>query len=187
MSKTTKIVLSTVGVLGLLVVIGGFFAVRLFGSAITLDPEQVDSVAQEIVFHELPAGFEGIFATDIAGVQMALSGETVSNQEAIIMLMSFPDDDQQSQEQLTEEMRRSFEQQTGQQAQFELVGSRDIVIAGETVLVNTLIGESENGVNLRQDLAVFESLSGNIGMLMVVAPEDWFDTQKVDLFFDSMK
>jgi len=187
MSKTTKIVLSVVGVFALLVVVGGFFAFRLIGSALTLDPDQVESIGQEIVVHELPAGFDGIFGTDIAGVKLAMSSETISNQEAIIMLMSFPDDNELTQEQLNEEMSRSFEQQTGQQAQFEFVGSRDIFIAGEAVTVETLIGESENGVNLRQDLAVFESVSGNIGMLMIVAPEPWFDSPSVGEFFDSMK
>lgn len=187
MSKTTKIVLSIVGVFGVLVLVGGFLAIRLFGSAFTVNPDQVDNVAQEIVVHELPEGFEGAFATDIAGIKMAFSSETISNQEAIIMMMAFPTEAEQSQEQLTREMRASFESQSGQQADFEFESTRDITIAGETVAVDTLVGRSEDGVALRQDLAVFDSVTGDVGMLMVVAPETWFESPSVDQFFLSMK
>lgn len=187
MSKTTKIVLGILGTLGILVVVGAFLAVRLVGSAITLDSEKVQDVGQSIAVHELPPGFKGIFATDVADIKMAISGDLVSNSETIIMLMAFPNESGQSQEDLTAEMRQAFQQQTGQDITFEYVGTRDATINGQAATVDSLVGKSDNGVSMRQDIAAFTSLDGGIGLVMLVAPDGWFEGPADELFFASME
>lgn len=190
MSKTTKIVLGIVGGFGLLIIIAGFAAFRLFGqfgSAFTTDTDKIDAIAQEIVAHERPAEFEGLFGTDLGGVKLAMTAGDISNEEAIIMFMSFPADESQSMDDLRDEMRRSFNQQAQQDVEFEYAGSREVTIAGETVEVETLVGASETGASVRQDFAAFDSVTGDIGFFMVVAPESWFEQHIADAFFLSME
>lgn len=186
MSKTTKIVLAVVGTLGLLLVVGAVLAVRLFDSAITLDSDDVQEVAQSVVAHELPPGFEGMFATDIADIKMAISGETISNSEAIIMFMRFPQEDNLTQEELTSQMRNSFQQQTGQQINFDYAGTRDIEINGEAVEIDWFIG-TENGFTMRQEIGAFTALDGGVGMVMFVGPETWFEGSTDEAFYESMR
>ena len=153
-----------------------------FGSAFTTDTDKVDAIAQDIVLHERPAYFEGLFGSDLGGIKLAISRGFFANQEVVIMFMSVPADDTQSMDDLREEMRRSFDQSEQQDVEFEYRGSRDIKIAGET-----MVGTSDTIVTLRQDSVAFESVTGGIGFLMVVAPDPWFDESAAKAFFISLE
>ena len=180
MSKTTKIVLSIVGVL---VLIGGllvFAIVRLAGDAIA-GPGQAEDIGQRIRVFTLPPAYEPTFGVDLFGLKLLTAiGDT---DDDVLMLMELPTADLDS---ASDDAQTTFQDQTGQAGNYEYSGSREVEILGESRTVDTLLG-SQGGRDFRQDLVVFPAASGNVAVAILVGPTDSFDESAFDAFLRSLR
>ncbi len=192
MSRNTKIVIGIIGgILGvccLIAIVAVLVLPRMverFAANID-DPAEAAKVAESIIDYELPAGFEEQGAMNLLGFRMAfISG---SNEQSMIMLAEFPATLAQDEEQMQQQMRDAFANQTGRQnVSLEFVGSEDVVINGVETTLGTYEGTDSQGNNLRQIVGVFEAKSGSPGMLMILGDKDNWDEGGISRFLDSLK
>lgn len=183
MSRTAKIVLIVVGSLTVIAVGLGFVAWRFFFSNFTTDPAEVSAIGQQIIPHELPAGYEGEFGTDLFGfrVMMAIDGRGT---DSLIMLMSIPEGG--SEADLRAASGDQLTTQRGANVDFEYVDTTEIEVRGETVALDRYRG-TDNGVTVTQEIAVFETPDGRAGLLMLFADEDLYDDAGFDEFLASLE
>lgn len=181
MSKTTKIVLSVIGVLILLGAVTVFAIVRFSGRFIA-GPENAANIGQEINIHTLPEGFEPVFGMDVLGLKLMMATLT-SDDNKVLMLIETPDADFEGAE---AEARDAFQRQAGFGNNYDYSGSRQVLVASETRTVDTLIGQ-DRGMDMRQDIVVFPASSGNAAVAIMVGPVDDFDESGFDTFLRSMK
>ena len=179
MSKTTKIVLSIVGVLVLLAALATFAITRLVDSFATGDA--ADTIGQEIVAHQLPPTISADLGFNVLGVRTMIA--TSPSGEAFVMILEIPGEDF---DQASEEAETAFRQQSGSQVNFEFQGSRTETINGDAVQVDTLVGQ-DGDTRIRQDVVVFRANSGNAAVLVMVGPDDSFDDLGFDLLVKSME
>lgn len=193
MSRNTKIVLGIV--LGLvavccvgaiiITVASGFFLNRVAEGFVD-NPEQSAEVAQSIVDYELPPGFAEQGAMDLLGIKAAFI--TTTDENSIIMLMEFPAAMQMSQEEMEQQMKQALSQQGGNQnLTLSPVGTEEVNINGQTVVLSTSEGTDDQGTEVRQILGVFEGKSGNSAMLMIMGPIGSWDEEGVNSFIDSLQ
>lgn len=192
MSRNTKIVVGIIAgilVLCCIIVIVAYFALGplLRGMSEGFDnPEAGAEVAESIIDYELPAGYEEQGAMNLLGFRMAfISG---AGEQSMIMLAEFPSSLAGDEEQMQQQMRDAFANQTGSQnVNLEFVGSEDIIINGHEVALGTYEGSDDQGNRLRQLLAVFEAKSGSPGMLMIFGDQDSWDEDGIGRFLDSLE
>lgn len=181
MSKTTKIVLWIVGVLVVLAGLGTFAVIQI-ADRFLAGPDEAAAIGQEIRPHQLPTDAEPIFGLDIFGLRL-MAAAFDPQEEQVLMLMELPGEDFDT---AAAEARTAFENQMGPQGGFEVVGSRDAVVGGESVTIETLL-TTEGGEEVRQDLVVFPAASGNAAVAMLVGPVESFEEAAFDAFLDSMR
>lgn len=191
MSRNTKIVLGVVGVLlGLccvsVIVVGIIFqrGISNFEDSVD-DPAAAANTAAEIVDYQLPAGFQEEGVMNLFGVDMVfMSGQ---GNEAIIMLMSFPNwmagNEEQMQVQMEESINENF---SADNLSFTFVESREVSINDQNVTVNVYEGTDDDGVAYRQASGLFEGDNGKPSMFMVIAPTARWDSSNLDGFIDSL-
>jgi hypothetical protein len=150
------------------------------------NPEQAAEVAGSIVDYELPAGFQEQGAMDFLGMKAAFI--TSANDQSVIMLMEFPSALQMNQEQMEQQMEQALAQQGSQgSVSFSPVGTEEVNINNQTVVLTTSEGTGQNGGQVRQILGVFEGNSGNTAMLMIMGDVESWDEEGIDSFIDSLE
>ncbi len=192
MSRNTKIVVGIIaGIVGLccLIVIVGFLVLpRMFSNFADSvdDPAAAADVAESIVDYKLPSGYEEEGAMNFLGFRMAfISGRSESS---MIMLAEFPAALAGDEEQMQEQMRDAFANQSGtQSSNLEYVDSDELTINGADATIATYEGTDDRGNSMRQLIGVFETKSGNPGMLMVFGLLDSWDGDGIGSFLDSLE
>ncbi|WP_420632140.1 hypothetical protein [Candidatus Leptofilum sp.] len=192
MSRNTKIVVGIIaGILGVCCIIAIVAALVLPGVFEDFaegfeDPEAGAELAGSIVDYDLPPGYEEIGAMNLFVMEVAMISGT--DQRTAIMLAEFSDVFTGSEEDMQQQMRDAFATQTGgQNVNLEFVGSEDVTINGQEVALGTYEGIDEQGNSIRQIIGVFETKSGNSGMLMIFGPRDNWDERGINQFLDSLE
>ena len=192
MSRNTKIVVGIiagiVGICCLVAVIAAIVLPRAFeGIAEGFDnPEAAAEVADAIVDYELPAGYEEQGAMNLLGFRMAFF--TGRNEQTVIMLAAFPDSLAGDEEQMQQQMRDAFANQTGSQnVNLEFVSSEDATINGADAVLSTYEGTDNEGNRVRQIIGVFETKDGGPGMLMIIGGQDNWDEGGISRFLESLE
>ena len=160
-----------------------------FSEGMKTDPQGASEAAHTIADYELPDGYQERVAMDFFVYTMVMIGpdSTPSSDSAVgpmIMLAQFQM--ATNQQQMQEQMRRSFEQQSGRRGlKMEVVEVRKMTIRGEEVEVTTFEGTDENGFVMRQIFTTFPGKDGT-AMLMIIGPAQTWDTEEIDQFIESI-
>lgn len=192
MSRNTKIVVGIIaGILGVCCIIAIVAALLLpqmaerFAQNVS-DPAAAEEVAGSIVDYDLPSGYEEQGAMNFFGFRMAFI--TGTSEQSMIMLAEFPASMAGDEDQMQQQMRDAFANQTGNQnVSLEFVGSEEVTINDQKVTLGTYEGTDENGTGFRQILGVFEAKSGSPAMLMIMGPSDGWDEDGISRFIDSLE
>lgn len=186
--KTLIIILAVVGGLCLCAVVAGVVlfaqAGRMVNQAVSSDPAKAAEAARAITDYELPPGYSDSFSLDLFGVKMV--GFTGKDADSFIMLFQFPPNAGLSQDQMEQQMRQMYQNQTGQNLNMEKVGTQKVTIRGQATELSIFEGTGENGVRIRQLLGVFEG-KGGMAFLMVTGRVNTWDQAAVDSFIRSMR
>jgi hypothetical protein len=192
MSRNTKIVIGIIGgILGvccLIAIVTALVLPRMFENFAESvdDPAAAAEVAASIVDYELPSGYEEEGAMNFLGFRMAfIAGPS---EQSMIMLAEFPAALAGDEDQMQQQMRDAFANQTGtQNVSLEFVGSEDVTINGVETTLGTYEGTDGQGNNVRQILGVFETKSGSPGMLMIFGDQNNWDEGGISRFIDSLE
>ena len=160
-----------------------------FREGMKTDPESASKAAHAIAEYELPEGYEEKFAMDFLVYSMVMMGPESavtpsSSARPMIMLAQFQV--ATNQQQMEEQMRRSFEQQSGRRGlKMEIVDVEKMTIRGKEVDVSTFEGTDDNGFVMRQVLATFPGKDGT-AFLMIMGPAQTWDKEEIDQFIESI-
>jgi hypothetical protein len=174
------------------VAVAAFLFMRMgqqFREGMKTDPQGASEAAHAIADYELPEGYQERVAMDFFAYSMVMIGpdSTSSSSSAakpIIMLAQFQFTT--NRQQMEEQMRRSFEQQSGRRGlTMKVVEVKKMTIRGEEVEVTTLEGADENGFVLRQLVTTFPGKDGT-AMLMIMGSAQYWDKEEIDQFIESI-
>ena len=160
-----------------------------FREGMKTDPESASKAAHAIAEYELPEGYEEKFAMDFLVYSMVMMGPESavtpsSSARPMIMLAQFQV--ATNQQQMEEQMRRSFEQQSGRHGlKMEIVDVEKMTIRGKEVDVTTFEGTDDNGFVMRQVIATFPGKDGT-AFLMIMGPAQTWDKEEIDQFIESI-
>ena len=160
-----------------------------FREGMKTDPQGASEAAHAIADYELPEGYEEKIAMDFFAYTMVMMGPKSavtpsSSARPMIMLAQFQV--ATNRQQMEEQMRRSFEQQSGRRGlKMEVVDVKKMTIRGDEVDVTTLEGTDDNGFVMRQVLATFPGKEGT-AFLMIMGPAQTWDKQEIDQFIESI-
>ena len=153
------------------------------------DPEAAAEAAHQIADYDLPEGYQEQMAMEImfyTFVVIAPPDSSGISNGPIFMLAQFQAG-MANQQQMEEQFRRSFEQQTSRPGlSMELVKVEEKTIRGEETQVITYEGTDENGLVLRQVITSFPGKDGR-AMLMIAGPAELWDQEMVDAFIESIR
>lgn len=195
------IVLVVVGVLSLLCCAGGAVALvyvpdmaeTMIENMIIEDPAEVEAMGQEIANYTLPDGFNHQMAMNMFGINMVFISDGVPSPTDgvdeytyLIMLMRIPSAFGDSQD-IEEQARQSFAEQTGANFNTQVVDTREIVLNGRTTTLTVEEGTDENGVDIRQMYATFQTPTGDPAVLFISGSILFWDEAVVNQFLDSMQ
>lgn len=192
MSRNTKIVLAIIGglvavcCLGIIILtlVAPAALASIFGGAVSSSPEDAAATGAEIATYTLPAGYQEEGALNLLGTKMVI----ISNEsnDMGLVLMQFPSS-YGSEEQMREQIQRSWGQQTGQSGtNMTLIEERPITILDQSTTLDIYEGTDSNGNTFRQ---AFTSFTGDNGIVMFMAAgdADTFDQTAVDNFLESIR
>lgn len=157
---------------------------------IKTDPASAAKAAHAIADYELPAGYQEAMAMDFFVYSMVMispdaAGSTTHSGKPIIMLAQFQAG--ANQQQMEQQLRQSFEQQSGRRGlKMTVVESKQMTIRGQQAEVVTYEGTDENGTTLRQLITTFPGKGGTAMLMIMGSPEHW-DQKEIDTFIQSIK
>jgi hypothetical protein len=160
-----------------------------FQEGMKTDPQGAAEAAHAIADYELPEGYQERVAMDFFAYSMVMIGPDTSTSSAsagkpVIMLAQFQV--ATNQQQMEEQMRRSFEQRSGWRGlRMEVVDVKKMTIRGEEVDVTTFEGADEKGFVLRQVITTFPGKDGT-ALLMIMGPAQTWDKEEIDRFIESI-
>ena len=152
------------------------------------DPASAAKAAHTIADYELPAGYKEQAAMEIFGYTMVMIGTdsmSYPSGKPLIMLAQFQIG-ATDQKQMEEQIRKSFEQQSGQQSSnMKVVDTKTVTIRGQEVQVITYEGTDENGNAVRQLITTFPGKGGTAMLMIMGDPEHW-NQEEIDAFVASI-
>jgi hypothetical protein len=192
--NTNKTVLIVVGVVAglclLACIIGAFTFGKMFNQvaeSLQMEPAQIATAAHEISDYDLPPGYVEQVGMDLGAYTFVMIGPQDYGASMMIMLAQFQNSSGLSDEEMAEQMRRSFEQQSGQPGmQMRVVETRPVVIRGAETEAVVREGTSNTGTIFRQLVAVFPGKDGQAVLLIQGSDDDW-DDDLIDGFIRSMR
>lgn len=187
-NRNIWIAVGVVSVLCLAACVVGYFVIRQvgtqFGEAFKTDPADVAAVGGKIVQYDVPPGYSEQMAMSIMMYDMViLAPAQPGSNSMMIMLMQFSGGAGMNQEQMQEQVRQSFEQQSGQRGvPMKVVETRQETIRGEQVMVTISEGTAQN-VTMRQLMTVFTGKGGPTVLMIQGSVSDWDE----ELIFDFIR
>ena len=172
-------------------VLVAFFVFRQAGQKIKdgvkTDPAAASQAAHKIVDYDLPPGYQEQMSMDILFYSFVTIAPTTSSSTrgTVIMLAQFnqPGVDQK---QMEEQIRRSFEQQSGNsQTNMKVVKVEKKTIRGDEVEVAIYEGADQNGLTMRQLITAFPGKAGTAMLMILGSAQEW-DQKLVDDFIESI-
>ncbi|RPJ27991.1 MAG: hypothetical protein EHM33_06020 [Chloroflexi bacterium] len=160
-----------------------------FTEGMKTDPEGAAEAAHTIADYELPPGYQEQMSVNFFVYSMVVIGpgsmETPSpSTEPIIMLAQFQAG--ANQQQMEEQIRQSFEQQSGRRGlTLKIVETRKMTIRGKEVEVITYEGTDDKGLVMRQLITTFPGKDGT-AMLMIMGNPEYWDKEEIDTFVESI-
>jgi hypothetical protein len=174
------------------VAVAAFLFMRMgqqFREGMKTDPQGASEAAHAIADYELPEGYQERVAMDFFVYSMVMIGPDSTSSPSdtskpIIMLAQFQMTT--NRQQMEEQMRRSFEQQSGRRGlTMKVVEVKKMTIRGEEVDLTTLEGADENGLVMRQLVTTFPGKDGT-AMLMIMGLAQTWDKAEIDQFIESI-
>jgi hypothetical protein len=148
------------------------------------DPAAAAEAAHAIADYELPAGYQEQMAMDLFVYSMVVI-DSDSPGKPMIMLAQFQAG--ADQEQMEQQIRQSFEQQSGRRGMtMTVVEVKEMTIRGAEAEVTIYEGTDENGTTLRQLVTTFPG-KGGTAMLMIMGSPEYWDQDEIDTFIESME
>lgn len=152
------------------------------------NPEDAAKAAHTIADYELPEGYQERVAMNFLVYSMVMIGpdpsDPVSSVKPMIMLAQFQAVG--NQQQMEEQIRRSFEQQSGRRGlAMKIVDVKKMTIRGEEVEVTVYEGTDSNEFVMRQLITTFPGKDG-IAMLMIMGAAQHWDNEEIDTFIESI-
>ena len=151
MKRETKIILGVIGgLLAACCLVGAallLFVPRTIENVIdtsfTDDSAEAADVGTEIMDYDLPDGYSEEGALDFFGMKMVMIVPSNQSSGMMFTLMQFPAAMQGDQADMQQQMEEAFGQQTGQTGwEMSFVGTDEVVINGETAVLNIMEGLS---------------------------------------------
>lgn len=180
----------------------GFMAYQV-SQMLTMDPVKVVAKVETEILpgSKMPPGYAGMMAMKIPGMmEFAIAVPQGMQQQAnqgnlplMIMICTLPPG--ANPDQMKQQMLQQMQQQQGQSAggggqlQVEAEKQRTIKVRGQEVPLQELVGVADNGVKMKQVLAVVPQAPGSNEqvLLMFMGKEDIFDQAAVDAFLKSIE
>lgn len=160
-----------------------------FKEGMKTDPEGAAQAAHAIADYELPDGYQEQFAMDFFTYTMVMIGPesaTAPGSAARPMIMLAQFQMAANPQQMQEQMRRSFEQQSGRRGlKMEVVEVKKVTIRGEEVDVTLLEGTDDQGLVLRELITTFPGKDGT-ALLMIIGPAQYWDEDEIEQFVESI-
>lgn len=148
------------------------------------DPESAAKAAHEIADYELPPGYQEAMSMDFFIYATVVITDTSSPDKPMIMLAQFQAG--ADQEQMEQQIRQSFEQQSGQRGfTMKLVETKTMTIRGEEVQVFIYEGSDSGGEVMRQLITTFPGKDGMAMLMIMGTPQNW-DQEEIDAFIESI-
>lgn len=173
------------------VVVAGYLFLQMgrqFQKGVKTDPEGASEAAHAIADYELPPGYQERMSMNFLVYSFVMIGPDSPGTTTgpLIMLAQF-DPMGTSPEQMEQQIRRSFEQQSGRRGMnMQLVKVEKMTLRGEEVEVTTYEGTDESGVVIRQLITSFPGKDGT-AMLMIMGPAEAWDQDAIDDFIKSIR
>ena len=175
-NRTIWIIVGVAAVLCIIACAVTFLVVGKMGSDMfNFNPSDVQGVSDTIAEYDMPPGYKPFMSMSLPSMYdiVALSSD---NGTMMIMLMQFTGNLGMTEEQMQEQVRQSFEQQSGQGgAQMQVVETREDTIRGQKVTITVSEGTGE-GVTLRQWMTVFTGNGGPTVLMIQGSTSDWDET-----------
>ncbi len=175
-NRTIWIIVGVVAGLCLIACVVLFLVAGKMGSDMfNFNPSDVQAVSDTIAQYDMPPGYKPVMSMSLPSMYdiVALSNDSGTT---MIMLMQFTGNLGMTEEQMQQQVRQSFEQQSGQGgAQMNVVETREETIRGQKVTITVSEGTSE-GVTLRQWMTVFAGNGGPTVLMIQGSTSDWDDT-----------
>lgn len=198
MSQNTKrlliilVVAVVVCIVGSAVAIGGLgLLADRFKDNITMDSKKAHAMANEFMTYTLPDGYQEQMGMDFFVYKMVILGNgdmksSKSFASPSIILTHFQSTEGMTPEQMTEQMQKSFEQQSSQKGMaFKLVETRTVTINGEETTLNVNEGNNNSGDSYRQWVTNFPGKTGLV-ILMIQGPIEGWDDALLNDFLASI-
>ena len=161
--------------------VGGYLFYRGFSA----DPAKAESVAQEILAHETPAGFKGEFSMSMMGMKMAAIASGGGDER--LMFMAIPGA-RASQDDLQRQMRQAMKKRGDDRDVVEDRGREKFNVRGKEAeaQVQVTAGKGGNG-RLLQYVLTLDGKAGNPVLLLIMGNEKRLDHAWVQKFLDTVK
>lgn len=153
------------------------------------DPKAAAEAAHAIADYELPPGYQeqismNFFIYSMVLIDADAPGSVTSTGKPIIMLAQFQAGTDQKQ--MEEQIRKSFQQQSGQSGtSMKVVETKTMTIRGVEAEVIIYEGADEQGSMTRQLITTFPGKNGTAMLMVMGEPQNW-DQEEIDTFIESI-
>lgn len=153
------------------------------------DPESAAKAAHEIADYDLPPGYQEQVAMDLFVYSMVMIGSDTTGSSSfgikpVIMLAQFQAGTDP--EQMKEQIRQSFEQQSGRRGfTMTVVETKTVTIRGAEAEVIIYEGTDDKGETIRQLITTFPGKDGTAMLMIMGSPQNW-DQEEIDAFIESI-
>jgi hypothetical protein len=170
----------------------GILALNVFGKQLgqqienSSDPAQIEAVKSQIASYDIPAGYSEQMALDL-GMYRMLALVSSNPAKPMIMLMGYNQSLGANDQQMQEQLQRSFEQQLGTPGMtWRTIEERTMTIRGQEVIMVVREGQTENGAAMRQMMTAFEGEHGTVLVMAQGLASAW-DQDMLDEFLASIE
>jgi hypothetical protein len=186
MAKELKIglavLLSILGVLAAVSVIGSFVQRNFAVNGMTKDKAEVEASAKTIADYALPSGYAPAMAMTMDGFKAA-SFHDVTNTGAILFLQIPETANEQQIEQTTN--RALARQELNGTVKWSPSEQKTVTIAGQPVVVKMAAGKDDNGNAMTSLRGVFAGKRGRVVVFVLGSANSW-PQEKLDAFLGSL-
>ncbi len=175
---------------GLMLLLGiGFFAVSVYmiSRSVTTDAGKSETIAQEIVSFEKPAGMHGEFGLAMMGVKMAaLTSRGGAEPIASMVLFTIPGG-KTNKDELRRQMNTNLEKQGRSHNIVEHKPDEKFKVRGQEVEAKVEVTADSQGTRSLQYGLAIDGAGGNLVLLMLIGGEKTLDHDSVQRFLDTIK
>lgn len=173
------IALLVLGLIGAAVTVA---AVRGVVRTVAVTPERATAIVNEIVDFDLPAGFAGPGAVDVAGLKLV----SFTGADGYIMFGQLPAGVRLDPPALAVRLRDAQGDRRTDRSQMTIVGKTPAVIRGQNVALTVAEGTNYDGKRYRELIGVFESKGGQAAVAISGLVSTW-NQSAVDAILASLR